>query len=126
MYGIKPDMTALVGPTTGGTESALTILQRHTDVAGVPALITTLEQMAAASPQPAFRLQYVQTPASVSDMATYVKDQLSKLDLATKWLPLGIGVIGALLLIGAAFTARRRPPPLAAVSEPPAEPRRAA
>ncbi len=110
-------------PSTAGLKTLVTVLSRHTNVAGVRGALRALRSLASGPPQPVYELQYSQTPASVASMVSTAKSQADQINLVSFDIPLGVGILGGvLLLLGAADIARRRSGrrPQAAVP-PPAE-----
>jgi hypothetical protein len=96
-----------VQPDLSGIEPTLTALRPHTDVPEVAALVTALEGMAAAAPQPVYELRYTQTPASVDAAGAYAADQSDKVLLATRTLPRSAATAGVLLLVVGTVLFRR-------------------
>lgn len=116
-----------VAPETTGLRTLITIMSAHTSVKGVPAALAVLRRMVAAPPQKVYELQYSQTPASVASMVSTTQSQLTKIRTVTYYIPIGMGVLGLLLLLGGVYTVRRRRPgavvaaPTLAPQVPPSE-----
>ncbi|MGO9560905.1 MAG: porin PorA family protein [Acidimicrobiales bacterium] len=96
-----------VAPATGGLHTLISIMAKHTTVAGVPAALAVLRRLAVAPPQPVYELQYNQAPASVAGMVNTAKSQLRQIAIVTYYIPIAMVVIG-LALIAAGFTRRTR------------------
>src|ERR1019366_3251322 len=104
-----------VAPATSGLHVLPTGLAPHPSVAGVPAALTALRHLASAPPQPVFELQYSQTPASIAAMVNTTNSQLRQINIVTDWVPIGLAVLGAGLLVPAVYRRRSRPTPPAAI-----------
>jgi len=87
-----------VKPGTSGINVLVSVMSHHTSVPGVPAAIAELRRLAAAAPQPVFELRYTETPASIALMVSKTKSQVTQITMATYWIPIGLGVLGILLL----------------------------
>jgi Porin PorA len=76
------------------------------------------KKLTAASAQPLYTLTFHQTPASVTTVAGQAGHNADLLQIVEIWIPIGLGVIG-LILVGLAFTGRwRREPPAAKPTQP--------
>ncbi len=76
------------------------------------------KQLTAAPAQPLYTLTFHQTPASVTDLAGQAGHNANLLKILEVWIPIGLGVIG-LILVGLAFTGRwRREPPTTKPAQP--------
>jgi hypothetical protein len=76
------------------------------------------KQLTAAPAQPLYTLTFHQTPASVTELTGQAGHNASLLKVFEMWIPIGLGVIG-LILIGLAFTGRwRREPPSTTSAQP--------
>jgi hypothetical protein len=104
-----------VAPDTSGLHVLTTVLARHTSVAGVPAALAALRHLATAPPQPVYELQYSQTPASIAAMVSTTNSQLRQINIVTDWIPIGLAVLGACLLVTGIYRRRSRPTPPAAM-----------
>jgi hypothetical protein len=110
----RPDTTALA--------PALVVLRAHTDVTGVNQLVSALESMSSAAPQPVMELRYSEAPDSVVATVSEAKSFIWKANLASRYLPAAALILSVLLLLGATFTYRRRTPPAATVVSVPGAP----
>jgi len=90
--------------------TVVSILDRHLTVPGVPAAVAAIKRMEAAPPQPVTEARYTQTGASVASTVTIARNQIGTMNLATRDLPIGLGVLGVLLVCLSLFgvTVRRR------------------
>lgn len=102
-YSVRPNL----GPLATGLAP---ILAAHpaSPVAARLAVIT--RQLAGAPAQPLYTMTFHQTPASVVDTAGTAGHSANLLNVLTVWIPVGLGVVG-LLLVGLSFTGRRRAGP---------------
>jgi len=76
------------------------------------------KKLTAAPAQPLYTLTFHQTPASVTETAGQAGHNANLLEIFEVWIPVGLGVIG-LVLVGLAFTGRwRREPPAAKPAQP--------
>jgi hypothetical protein len=96
-------------PDPSPMHAVTAILARHLAVPGVRDAMAAIDHIASAPPQPVYELRYTETPASVASTVTLARNQVGQIELATRDLPIGLGVLG-LLLIGPAVVqlARRR------------------
>jgi hypothetical protein len=108
-----------VSPDKSGVNTLITVLSRHTSVKGVPAALTALRGIAAAPPQPVFELKYTESPASIASMVNTAKTQGNQISMVTYDVPIGLAVLGALLMLTGGFVWRRRRTPATAISELP-------
>jgi hypothetical protein len=99
----KPDMS--------GMAPAVAALSNHKDVPAIASLLTILDKVATAPPQPVYELRYTQTPASVTEAANYAKSQADRVTLATDTLPRVMTAAGIVLLLGGlvVMVRQRRP-----------------
>jgi hypothetical protein len=104
-----------LGPLAAGLAP---ILAAHpTNLAAAP-LAAGSKKLAAAPAQPLYTLTFHQTPASVTQLAGQAGHNANLLRIFQMWIPIGLGVIG-LILVGLAFTGRwRREPPAAEPAQP--------
>lgn len=142
-YVLDVDTRLLVEPRTGGFVSLDRINQTiyaQPDIAGigrvqailakpayaskpaVSAAATTLDKLVTSPPTTRiFTIDYGQTPASVADLASYVKDLGDKIDLAETTIPLVLLVAGGVLVIagvGLAVAGRGRARPVGPAEAP--------
>ena len=89
---VQPDMTGLAG--------VLGVLNKHLDVPAIAALVATLQQVAAAPPQPVYEMKYTQTPNSVATAGSYARSQADKITLATVTIPRVLLALGILAVLG--------------------------
>jgi len=73
-----------------------------------------MRRIETAPPQPVYELHYTQTPATVASMVKLARNQINQLNLAQRDLPIGLGVLGLLLLLPAVVRFVRRRPELEA------------
>ncbi len=99
-YSVRPNL----GPLAAGLAPVLAAHPAN-PVAARLAIIT--RQLAGAPAQPLYTLTSHQTPASVTGTAGTVGHSANLLKLLNVWIPIGLGVVG-LLLVGLSFTGRRR------------------
>jgi hypothetical protein len=97
-----------VAPSTTGLNTLIAVMADHPTVKGVPAALVVLRHLAAAPPQKVYELQYSQTPASVTGMVNTAQSQLKQIREVTYYIPIGLGVIALLLLLGGVIMFRRR------------------
>lgn len=102
-YSVRPNVAPLIAGLTP-------ILAAHPTNPVVPAMTTGAKKLAAAPAQPLYTLTFHQTPASVTEVAGQAGHNASMLRIFQMWIPIGLGVIG-LMLVGLAFTSRRRREP---------------
>ena len=107
----RPDPTAL--------KTVVSILDQHLAVPGVPAAVAIMNRIASAPPAPVYELRYTQTPAAVATMAAQARHAISQMNLATTDLPIGLGILGLLLVSPAAVHIIRRRRAAAAALRPP-------
>lgn len=103
--------TVAVAPDFAAAAPVVDLLKPHANVPEIGKLLTTLGIMQATPAQTVYSLKYTQTPASISERVSAAKDAVRQLSILRTWIPGGLALLGVLLLIGAAFTARRRVPP---------------
>jgi hypothetical protein len=76
------------------------------------------KKLTTAPAQPLYTLTFHQTPASVTETAGQAGHNANLLNILEMWIPVGLGVIG-LILVGLAFTGRwRREPPAPKPTQP--------
>lgn len=110
-YSVRP----VLGSFTAGLAPMLTA--HPANLAAAP-LAAGSKKLTAAPAQPLYTLTFHQTPASVTETAGQAGHNASLLRVIELWIPLGLGVIG-LILVGLAFTGRwRREPPPAKPAQP--------
>jgi len=110
-YSVSPDL----GPLAAGLAP---ILAAHPGNPIATALAADGKKLVAAPAQPLYTLTFHQTPASVTDLAGQAGHNASLLKIFGMWIPIGLGVIG-LILVGLAFIGRwRRQPPAPKPAEP--------
>jgi len=104
-----------LGPLAAGLAP---ILAAHpTNLAAAP-LAAGSKKLVTAPAQPLYTLTFQQTPASVTNLAGQAGHNANLLRIFEMWIPIGLGVIG-LVLVGLAFTGRwRREPPAAKAAQP--------
>ncbi|HXY44821.1 MAG TPA: porin PorA family protein [Acidimicrobiales bacterium] len=107
-----------VAPETNGLHTLIGVMTAYPSVKGVPAALRALRTLAAAPPQPVYELQYTQTPAAVALMVSNTKSQLRQISLVTYYIPIGLLVLGLLLLAGGIVLRLRRRRMLAALAVP--------
>jgi hypothetical protein len=103
-----------VRPVLGPFAAALApMLAAHpANLASAP-LAAGSKKLTAAPTQPLYTLTFHQTPASVTETAGQAGHNANLLNIVEMWIPIGLGVIG-LILVGLAFTGRWRREPSAA------------
>ncbi len=97
-----------IGPFTTGLAP---ILAAHPANPVAALLVAGSKQLAAAPAQPLYTLTFHQTPASVTELTGQAGHNANLLKIFEMWIPIGLGVIG-LILVGLAFTGRWRREPL--------------
>lgn len=83
------------------------ILAAHGSNPAAAQLITAAKSLSSVPAAALYTVTIHQTPASVAQQVSTVRHDLTLLAIAGIWLPVGVGVIG-LLLLGLAFRPRRR------------------
>ena len=110
-YSVRLDL----GPLAAGLAP---ILAAHPTNPVAALLAAGSKQLTAAPAQPLYTLTFHQTPASVTDLAGQAGHNANVLKIFEMWIPIGLGVIG-LILVGLAFTGRwRREPPTTKPAQP--------
>ena len=105
-YSVRP----VLAPFAAGLAPMLAA--HPANLAAAP-LAAGSKKMTAAPAQPLYTLTFHQTPASVTQTAGQAGHNASLLRIVEMWIPIGLGVIG-LVLVGLAFIGRwRREPPAA-------------
>lgn len=112
--------TTSVAPDFSGAAPVMAALQRHAAVPQVQALLGKLQAVATAPAVPVFAFDYDQTPASIAERVSAAKDALSGVRMVEQTLPIGIAVVGLLLLL-ACLPVRRPTEPGEMSGRPPAE-----
>jgi hypothetical protein len=105
-YSVRPDL----GPFAAGLAPMLAA--HPANLAAAP-LAAGSKKMTVAPAQPLYTLTFHQTPASVTETAGQAGHNANLLRIVEMWIPIGLGVIG-LVLVGLAFTGRWRREPRAA------------
>jgi hypothetical protein len=104
-----------LGPLAAGLAP---ILAAHPANPVAAALAAGSKKLTAAPAQPLYTLTFHQTPASVAEVAGQAGHNANVLNIFQMWIPIGLGVIG-LILVGLAFTGRwRREPPTITPTQP--------
>jgi len=104
-----------LGPLTAGLAP---ILAAHPANPVAALLAAGSKKLAAAPAEPLYTLTFHQTPASVTDDAGQAGHNANLLNIFQMWIPVGLGVLG-LILVGLAFTGRwRREPPTITPTQP--------
>jgi Porin PorA len=93
------------------------MLAAHPTNLAVAPLAAGSKKLTAAPAQPLYTLTFHQTPASVTETAGQAGHNANLLTIVEMWIPIGLGVIG-LILVGLAFTGRWRREPAAAKPAP--------
>ena len=99
----------VLGPLAAGLAP---ILAAHPANPVAALLAAGSKKLTAAPAQPLYTLTFHQTPASVTETAGQAGHNANLLKILEMWIPIGLGVIG-LILVGLAFTGRWRREPLA-------------
>jgi hypothetical protein len=111
--GAIVDVTSVVDrisarPAGAGTEELLTVLDRYRAQPSVAATLDALDRLQA-EPLPVFEYRYAQDPESAEEIATWVGDQLDRIDLAERLVPLAMAGLGVLAIAaGTVLLLRRR------------------
>jgi len=99
-----------VRPDPASLRAVTSILDLHLNVPVVATAVAVMRRMEAAPPQPVYELRYTETPAAVTTMVNLARNQINQLAVAQRDLPIGLGVLGLLLVAPAVVRlARRRP-----------------
>jgi hypothetical protein len=113
-----------VSPDPGALPPLVAVLQKHADIPEVAAAISGLERLSG-QPVTLLHYRYAQTPASVLDVASTVKDSLDQIRMVETTIPWTTSVVGGILIgIGALLLIVRRRPsaapvvPTAVLTEP--------
>ncbi len=110
-YSVRPEL----GPFAAGLAPMLAA--HPANLASAP-LVAGSKKLTAAPAQPLYTLTFHQTPASVTETAGQAGHNANLLKIIEMWIPIGLGVIG-LILVGLGFTGRRRrEPPAAKPTQP--------
>jgi len=97
-------------PSSETLPALVELLGRYPQVPEAVAAIEGLDALAAAPATPLFRYEYLQTPASVADIADEVTSMRTQVLLAKQWLPLGLAAAAVVaFVIGLVVALRRRP-----------------
>jgi DUF3068 family protein len=83
------------------------ILEKYSALPAVKAAADGLSALSVKEPQRAQILEYQQTPASQRDIAGVASDQAKMMNLATWWVPIGLAVLGGLLVVLGVILRRR-------------------
>ena len=105
-YSVRP----VLGPFAA---TLAPMLAAHPANLAAAPLAAGSKKLTAAPAQSLYTLTFHQTPASVTDTAGQAGHNANLLDIIEMWIPIGLGVIG-LILVGLAFTGRWRREPSAA------------
>jgi len=84
------------------------ILSRHSNVLGVPAAVAALTRIESAPPQTVSELRYTQTPGSVASIVTTARNQINQTNLVSRYIPIGLAILGLLLLLPAVVQLARK------------------
>jgi hypothetical protein len=111
--GATFDRTTTMSPDTSGLVGAFAIIGKYaSDPTVGPAITAAIQagtQLAGAEPNPVFNQNMTIIENSQATLAESAKEKIPLLSLVNLWIPVIVGVIGALILIlGAAVLARRR------------------
>jgi hypothetical protein len=110
-YSVRP----VLGPFAA---TLAPMLAAHPANLAAAPLAAGSKKLTAAPAQSLYTLTFHQTPASVTDTAGQAGHNANLLNIIEMWIPIGLGVIG-LILVGLAFTGRwRRVPPAGKPAEP--------
>lgn len=92
-----------VKPVMADATTLIAILSKYADK--VPAAAAAAQSLPALADQSVrlFGFTFEQTPASVKDIASEVKDQRQMILLAQQWLPLGLALLGGVALLVGGF-----------------------
>jgi hypothetical protein len=99
-----------VRPNPAPLKTVSSILARHLNVAGVSAAIAAINHIVSAPPQPVYELRYTETPSAVASSVKLANNQAGQISVATLYIPIGLGILGLLLVSPAivGFARRRR------------------
>jgi len=106
LQGIVDGVAAKSDPAP--MQTVVAILNRHLNVPGVRQAVAAIGRLEAAPPQPIYELRYTETPAAVASSVTLARNQIGQINLATRDLPIGLGILGLLLLSPAVVGIVRR------------------
>jgi hypothetical protein len=110
-WSVRPNL----GPFAAGLAPMLAA--HPTNLAAAP-LAAGSKKLIAAPAQPLYTLTFHQTPASITETAGQAGHNANLLRIVELWIPVGLGVIG-LVLVGLAFIGRwRREPPTTTPTQP--------
>jgi Porin PorA len=110
-YSVRP----VLGPFAA---TLAPMLAAHPANLAAAPLAAGSKKLTAAPVQPLYTLTFHQAPASVTETAGQAGHNANLLTIFEMWIPIGLGVIG-LILVGFAFTGRwRREPPAAKPAQP--------
>lgn len=104
-------------PDPAPMATVVSVLDRHLAVPGVRVAVAAIGRIESAPPQPVYELRYTQTPGSVASMATLAHNQIGQIDIATRDLPIGLGLLGLILVSPALVALARRRRRVAGLSE---------
>jgi hypothetical protein len=83
------------------------ILEKYSALPAVKAAADGLSALSVQEPKRAQILEYQQTPASQRDIAGVASDQAKMMNLATWWVPIGLAVLGGVLVAFGVYMRRR-------------------
>ena len=106
----KIDETLFVRPDLAGLAPLVAVLAKHADIPAVQQALPALQKLQTAAPTKVFNDTYSQTPASVQEMSDYANGLGNNKTLVELYIPLGLGIVGALFVVvsAALWIARRR------------------
>lgn len=93
------NQTLYVRPDPNALTPLKQILDAHQNVAAAKAALTALNKINTGPPIKVLNLDYGQLPDSVTQVVNYANTQADKIDLVKKWIPLGLLVLGVILVI---------------------------
>lgn len=92
-------------------QAIVSVLDQHLAVPGVPAAVAAIRRVGNAPPVPVYELRYTETPAAVATSVTLARNQIGQINITTRDIPIGLGVLGLILVglatFGSAFRRRR-------------------
>jgi Porin PorA len=96
-----------VQPDMSGASALQPLLDEYSSIPSVKAASDGLAKLAVRTPQPAQMLEYQQTPASSRAIAQLASDQGRMMTIATWWVPIGLALLGAGLVVLGVIGRRR-------------------
>ena len=93
------NQTLFVRPNLSAFGQLDQILSQHPTIPAAKAALNGLNQIKTGPPIKVLNLDYGQLPDSVSQVTSYAQTQADKIDLVKKWIPLGLLVLGVILVI---------------------------